>query len=291
MRISVVTPSYNQGEFLGDTIASVRAQRRAPDEFIIVDGGSTDSTASVLARARPVVTRAVSEPDNGQADALNKGVSLATGDVIGWLNSDDCYFPWTLDVVCRTFEENPGAVVVYGDYVKVDAENRLLALRRQPSFDFSIARNGYLTVMQPSAFFKKQAFVQAGGVDTSLRYAMDFDLWLKLAGIGPFVHVREYLSAFRLHGVSKSVSERQFFSAENRRVQARHGLQHAEWLMRLLHRVNQAGAVVRLAREGCWGSRFGREKDERFAAAVKSGADIGALWNSSRQKVADLRRN
>lgn len=286
MDISVITPSYNQGAFLGDTIASVLAQERAADEYIIVDGASTDSTVGVLARARPLVTRVVSEPDGGQAEAINKGVQIASGDVIGWLNSDDCYFPWTLATVQRVFEQNPDAAVVYGDYVKIDASNRLLALRRQPSFNASIARNGYLTVMQPSAFFRRQAFCDVGGVDISLRYAMDYDLWLKLASVGRIVHVREYLSAFRLHEVSKSVAERGNFRAENRLVQARHGLQHAEWKMLVLARVNQVRAAVRMAREGCWGSRLGHDEQEFFAKAVKECSDISGVWKCNQRVVA-----
>jgi hypothetical protein len=198
--------------------------------------------------------------------------------VIGWLNSDDCYFPWTIEAVEKAFTDNPNATVVYGDYVKVNTHNRVLALRRQPSFTFSIALNGYLTVMQPAAFFKRSAFNECGGLDMSLRYAMDYDLWLKLAKLGPLVHVRKYLAAFRVHDNSKSVAERMNFKEENRRVQAKHHARHAEWIMLMLARLNQIRAAARLAREGCWGSRFGRDEEPYFRIAIRERQDVSTLW-------------
>jgi len=215
-RITVVTPTLNQAAYLGETIESVLDQRYPKLEYIVMDGGSTDSTRAVIERYARHLAHWESGPDGGQAEALRKGFGRATGEVLAWLNSDDCYEPGALQTAAEGFLEWPDAVLVYGDYYVVDgAGNR--ELKRKVSFDFSICLYAYLMIPQPSAFWTRDVYEAVGGIDRRLRYSMDYDLFLRIGhGREEHVrHVRRPLSRFRLHDGSKSVAQMRGFAAEN----------------------------------------------------------------------------
>lgn len=210
MKISIVTPSYNQLSFLKETIHSIHSQQVDVEmEHIIVDGGSTDGTVEYLESLGNKV-RWVSERDNGQADAVNKGIRMAGGEIIGWLNSDDVYRPGALQAVVSHFRKNPGCRWVYGRCRIIDIDGteqwkwithyKNLRLRK---FTYSkLLRENFIS--QPAVFFRKDLAEQAGMLNTGLHYTMDYDLWLRFAQLSPAGIINEYLADFRRHGQSKS---------------------------------------------------------------------------------------
>lgn len=240
MKISIITPSYNQGGFIGRTVESVLGQGIEGLEYIVVDGGSTDRTLDIL-RGYGDRIRWTSEPDRGFADAINKGIALASGDVIGWLNSDDLYLPGTLRTVVDYFEEHPECRWLYGRCIIIDKDGRErwkwitryknLSLKR---FSHSkLMRENFIS--QPAVFFRKDLFLEAGPLDLSLNYAIDYDLWLRFSGIAPAHVIYRDLSAFRRHGASKSETgyRRQF--REQYEVAERYNL---TLFNRIIHRFN-----------------------------------------------------
>lgn len=203
---SVVTPSYNQGVFLTDTIASVLRQGFASYEHIVMDGGSTDSTLDIL-RAIPHI-RWKSEPDRGQTHALNKALTEAKGEVIAWINSDDFYLPGTFEAVHEFFTAHPEESVLTGDCLWgwEDSGRLRYVSGQERDFEALIRQwNGHVPGPQPCIFFRRQVLAQTGLGDESLHYGMDYDLWLRMALAG---HVRRHLPTplafYRFHGLSKS---------------------------------------------------------------------------------------
>lgn len=263
-KISIVTPSFNQAEFLERTIASVLSQNYPNIEYIIIDGGSTDGGIEIIRKYEKHLAYWVSEPDKGQSEAINKGFAKSTGEILAWLCSDDFYLPGALFKVADMFKKHPDAALIYGDYIKVDADDRCIALRRQPSFDYRVCLYFYGIVIQPASFFNRKAFFDVGGVDTSLNYVMDYDLIIKLARYGRVLHMSEYLATLRVHPASKTViREKLKLPMESCRIRLRY-LRHAPlpgelFILRWYH---TARIVFRMLREGCLASRFGRDQGD-----------------------------
>ncbi len=209
-KISVITPSYNQGEFIERTILSVLSQDAGVAvEHLVIDGASTDGTRAILDRYAGRI-RYISEPDRGMAEALNKGFAMATGDVIGWLNSDDLYLPGALRKVAAWFGENPETEWLYGNCRMVDAGDRevrrwITAYKKRSARKYSyhklLVEN---FISQPAVFMRAPALKEAGMVDTGLPTAMDYDLWLRLAQRSRPGYLDDDLACFRVHG--KSIS-------------------------------------------------------------------------------------
>ena len=261
---SILIPSRNAVRWIGEAVSSCLRGGCGSAEVIVVDGGSDDGTVEVLKQFHAKLAYWVSEPDRGQSHALNKALAHAHGEIIGWLNADDYYLPGAFEAATRAFDEHPDAVTVYGDYVRVDAEGHPYARRRQPTFDYWDCLFSYLTVQNTAAFFKRSALESVGGWDENLHYALDYDLVLKQAKLGPVVHVRRYLGAFRLHPRSKTATKGQLFLQEARQVRIRHlgcGLGRWGWWWR--HKYHKARVLARMLREGCLGSRLGWDRKDR----------------------------
>jgi glycosyltransferase involved in cell wall biosynthesis len=209
--ISIVTPSYNQAAFLEQTMHSVKGQSYSSLEHIIVDGASMDSSVAILQEysRRPGWQHLtwISEPDRGQSDAVNKGFRMATGEVIGWLNSDDLYEADSLVTVAKVFEENPRVDFVYGDYLIIDETGKTLISKREIDFDWEIMLCGLNYIAQPNVFFRRRVFEELGYLNDSLHFAMDYEFWLRAASHGfLFQHIPSALAACRWHLSAKTVS-------------------------------------------------------------------------------------
>jgi glycosyltransferase involved in cell wall biosynthesis len=208
LKISVVTPSYNQASFLEQTIHSVLDQDYPNLEYIIIDGGSTDGSIDIIRNYETQLAHWVSEKDKGQSDAINKGFRRASGEILAWLNSDDCYLPGTLERVADFFSSHPAVDLVYGDLLLIDGSGKAVGIRRVVPYNYTLALYGLSTVPQPSAFFRRRSLGVVGLLDEELHYQMDTEFFLRFGKRGLNVkHLPVPLAMFRLHAQSKTVSE------------------------------------------------------------------------------------
>lgn len=215
--ISVITPSYNQGEFIGQTIESVLGQDYPKLEYWVIDNESTDETLNVL-RSFEGDPRFhwISEPDRGQSHAINKGLARCQGEIFNWLCSDDCLTPGALRRVADAWRAN-GPSLIYGYTRYIDAEGRDLGRYSKGKPKFSAV----YYMPQPSVFLPQKAVKDVGGVDESFNYTMDIDLWLRLKGMCKAVLLPYDLSLYRLHDTSKTVSQTLGFLRDFERVAIR----------------------------------------------------------------------
>ncbi len=217
--ISVITPSYNQAQFLEATIQSVLAPDNAGVEYLVIDGASTDGSVGIIRQYHDYLAFWVSEPDAGQAAAINKGMRQAQGEIVAWLNSDDTYRPGAIAGALDFLAAHPEVDVVYGDVEFVDSTGQPLGT--MPAWDFNPQLQVCATnlIPQPAAFFRRAIFERVGGLDETLHLALDYDLWVRmvLAG-GRFAHVPQVWATYRLHPASKTQSQAERFVTEVRHV-------------------------------------------------------------------------
>jgi glycosyltransferase involved in cell wall biosynthesis len=272
VKVSVVTPSLDQARFLERTLASVAAQTGAPIEHLVFDGASTDGSVAILERFRPPV-RWVSEKDSGQADAVNKGIAASTGEIIGWLNSDDVYYPGAVARARKYLETHADVDVVYGMANHIDADDHVIEPYPTEPFDFRRLRERAI-ICQPAAFFRRSVVERFGPLDATLRYCMDYEFWLRLAkGGAKFAYLEHRLAGSRLHDETKTIGSRVAVHAEINdmlkrtlgrvprrwlvnyayaKVEAEHGRDSPRMVKKLRAGAATLGAMVR------WGSPFGR---------------------------------
>ena len=210
-KFSIVTPSFNQAHFIEETLRSVSSQQYPALEHIVIDGGSTDGTVEILKRycSTPCWEhlRWISEPDRGQSDAINKGFRMATGNIIGWLNSDDLYAADSFAKVSKAFELNPFVDFIYGDYLIIDETGKTLISKKEIDFDWEIMLCGLNYIAQPNVFFRSRVFKELGYLNESLHYVMDYEFWLRAANHGfRFQHIPSAFAACRWHLGAKTVS-------------------------------------------------------------------------------------
>lgn len=203
--ISIVIPSYNQGQFIGATIDSILAQGIDGIEILVMDGGSKDETVDVLRRYGDQI-QWVSEKDRGQSHAINKGVARARSDIFGYINSDDTYLPGTLAAVLEAFRQHLEADILYGDFNYIDAAGCVLANCRTINFDYDILRYDYNFICQPASFWRRSVIERIGSIAEDLYYLMDYEFYLRAAAAGMrFYHLRQTLANLRLHKECKTV--------------------------------------------------------------------------------------
>lgn len=206
MKVSIITPSYNHGEYIEHTLESVAMQRKnVIIEHMVIDGGSTDNTIKVLKSFSPPV-RWISEKDNGQADAVNKGILSTNGEIIGWLNSDDIYYPGTVETIVKYFEANPEIDLVYGMADHIDQENK--AFESYPTEPWNFKRLQEICyICQPALFFRRRVVEKYGLLDETLNFCMDYEYWLRLGMAGAkFGYLKKKLAGSRLYFENKTLS-------------------------------------------------------------------------------------
>jgi glycosyltransferase involved in cell wall biosynthesis len=223
-KITVVTPSYNRSLYLEDTIRSVLNQDYPNLEYIIIDGGSTDGSVDIIRKYEHYLTYWVSEPDGAMTNALIKGFSRATGDILCWINSDDMLEADALKEVADFFSMNPHARVVTGDAILIDAEGAVIRKQRQLQFVryFYLYDHNYIT--QSSTFWRRELYEKVGGLDPTFNIGMDADLFIRFSEITRLYHQRKFWSRFRVHtgqilDYSHSISFWSRLKAEPRRLQ------------------------------------------------------------------------
>ena len=211
--VSIVTPSYNQAEYLEHTIQSVLGQDYPKIEYILVDGDSTDGSLEIIRKYAGRFAWWVSEPDEGQADAINKGFRHASGEVIAWLNSDDLYLPDAVRQAVQALFENPKAGMVYGNAITVDAKGRPLNQLIFPDWGLEDLVS-FRILCQPAVFMRRNVLEQAGWLNPSYHFMLDHQLWIRMARLAPIVHIPATWAAARQHAFAKNVSQPAGFGRE-----------------------------------------------------------------------------
>jgi glycosyltransferase involved in cell wall biosynthesis len=247
-KVTVVTPSFNHGRYLLRTIRSVLDQQFDGElEFLVRDGGSRDETVSILQSFGERIDW-TSAPDGGQADAVNQGLSRAAGDIIGWLNSDDVYYPGAIAEVCAAFDADPAADLVYGAANHIDEQDQVI--EPYPVEDWNLDRFLYTCYLcQPAVFFRKSVVERFGALDPSFYYAMDYEYWVRLALKGAkFRRVPGTLAGSRFYPTNKTLRGRGGAHAEYNRLMRRHlGRVPDRWLANYAHAVLDGRGIPRTA--------------------------------------------
>jgi glycosyltransferase involved in cell wall biosynthesis len=271
-KITIVMPSYNQVRFLEQAVSSVLAQRKAIHEFFVMDGGSQDGSVDVIRRYAGQLDYWASERDGGQADAVDRGFRQATGDVLYWINSDDILLPGAVECALEAFERT-GAGVVSGWDVVIDEMGRILQVRLPPGQTLFAARWGILHVSQPTCFFRRDLYLDVGGLDRRWHGVLDTDLWLRMLKKAPrWAHMRRLVAAFRLHSGQKGQATLPKILEEHRVLASK----YPEYAMAgpralvgiALYRAGQC-LSGRYVRERVWGRRLrGRDVFEAFGDSL-----------------------
>lgn len=242
MKVSIITPSFNQGQFIERTLQSVALQRETMPadvtlEHVVFDGGSTDSTVDVLRQFKPHVTW-ISEKDNGQTHAVNKGLSATDGEIIGWLNSDDVYYSGAVARVIAFFNAHPQVDVVYGMADHIDLND--IPFETYPSEPWNFERlKDCCFICQPALFFRRKVLERCGVLDESLMYCMDYEFWIRLGKQGVrFAYLEEKLAGSRLYQDNKTLGARIAVHHEINSMFKRHfALVPERWIMNYAHAV------------------------------------------------------
>lgn len=204
-KVSIVMPSFDQGQFLEESICSVLAQDYPLIEFIIVDGGSKDQSVDIIRKYQDHLAWWVSEKDKGHADGLNKGFAHAAGEILAWLNSDDIYFPGAVSEAVAILKEHPEAGMVYGDANLIDDAGKPAGKFAARQTDYRRMLRGSVHIPQATTFFRADLWRQVGPLDLSLFFSFDYDLWVKLARVSELLYVPRLWANFRIHNRGKTL--------------------------------------------------------------------------------------
>jgi glycosyltransferase involved in cell wall biosynthesis len=221
--VSIVTPSFNQVQFLERTIQSVLNQEYENLEYIIVDGGSTDGSQELIRSYENRLANWVSEPDSGQSEAINKGFEIAQGEILAWLNSDDIYFPWTVKGAVEALLSHPEVGMVYGDTDLIDENDNVIGRFNAQQTSYQRLMRGGVYIPQPASFWRARLYRQVGPLDTSLYFAMDYDLWVRFAKTSQILYIPQLWASFRLHGQGKTTVSDDRCWPEMKKVYQREG--------------------------------------------------------------------
>jgi len=221
--VSIVTPSFNQDRYLEDTIRSVLDQDYPALEYFVIDGGSTDGSVGIIKKYADKLTGWVSETDQGQTDAINKGFARSGGEIMAWLNSDDLYHPGAIRSAVEFLQENPDVGLVYGDTDLIDGSGRPIGRFNAQQTSYQRLMRGGVYIPQPAAFWRKELWERSGPLNPSFYFAMDYDLWVRFAKIAPIRYTPQLWASFRIHGDGKTMVSDDRCWPEMRKVYQREG--------------------------------------------------------------------
>jgi len=223
-RISIVTPSLNQAAYLEETVRSVLLQNYPNLEYFIMDGGSTDSSTNIIRRYATHLAHWESALDNGQADAINRGFALATGDIFAWLNSDDTYQPGILKRIAIAFQQHPEVDLIYGEGWYMDAAGQRIRPCKfvRPDFSATYFANKD-PILQQAAFWRKSLWEQVGPLDITLNWVFDWDWFLRANITGKFHYLPHFLANYRVHSAAKTRQQDVRRRIEQRNITVRYG--------------------------------------------------------------------
>lgn len=216
-KISILTPSFNQGHFIEETIISILDQNYSNLEYIIIDGGSTDNTIDIIKKYKKHLSYWISQKDNGQSDAINKGIRYCTGDIFNWINSDDTLLPGTLHYVSEYFQNIPSLIGLSGKCNICSSDMNYIETRGTEYYKTIEKTIVNKVFNQPATFYSMDAIRYSKGVNTSLNFVMDLELWFKIIlkyGLSCFMTTDKVFANFRLHDYSKTVDKESYFSIE-----------------------------------------------------------------------------
>lgn len=242
---SVITPSFNQGQYIERTILSVLNQENATFKYSVFDGGSNDQTLEILRRYSDRLDF-VSEPDGGQAAAVNRGLAAADGDIIAWLNSDDIYYPGAFQAVAEIFERYPEVDFVYGEASHIDPADAVMERYYTEAWNPDRLRD-VCYLCQPAVFFRRRVVDRIGPLNSSLRFCMDYEYWLRAAQAGCiFHHSSAHLAGSRMYPENKTLANRVAVHGElNTMLRQRLGKVPARWLSNYAHAAADARGIER----------------------------------------------
>jgi glycosyltransferase involved in cell wall biosynthesis len=202
--LSVVIPSFNQGMFIERTILSIIRQSYPKLELILMDGGSSDETMAIVEKYKSYFSHIETGPDGGQAAAIKKGFSIASGQYVSWLNSDDTYNEGALLAIGDYLIKNPNTQFIYGNTLIIDADDKIIAFKKSVRFSLLVMKYAFLTVPQMSAFWSRELYNRVGGVDAGLQFCMDYDLFVRMSGVSKPTRINKTIGSFRVHEISKT---------------------------------------------------------------------------------------
>lgn len=218
-RVTVITPCYNRAQFLESTILSVLKQSYPFLQYIVIDGGSTDDSVKIIQKYATNLAYWVSEPDDGQTHAINKGFRVAQGDILTWLNADDLLLPGAISAAVECFKGHPEVGVIYGDCQVVDEAGQLIFERKVCDYNWGVLLYARSMINQPASFFRRSVLEEIGLLDERFSFCMDLEFWARAARQGiVFKMLPVLLASFRLHASSKTAMLRQKMISEHRRI-------------------------------------------------------------------------
>lgn len=255
LRVSIVTPSFNHGEFIEEAILSVLNQDFPNIEYIIIDGGSTDNSVEVIKKYEHQIAHWVSEPDGGQTQAINKGLKIAKGDIFSWLNSDDLLLPGAISAIVECFQQHPEAGFVYGDYHMIDQSGQTLYKRMVSDYDYGVLVYGRSLITQPASFFTRYVLEDIGYLDEQYDFCMDLEFWIRAAAHDIiFQPLRVPIAANRLHRKTKTFTQHAKLIEQHRQIVKKYSnIWGSEWGFKLsnpFHRIR--GVVRRMVQRKDW---------------------------------------
>jgi glycosyltransferase involved in cell wall biosynthesis len=227
--VSVVTPSYNMGRFVEETIRSVLSQDYPRIEYIVMDGGSSDGTLEILEKYKDRL-QFHSQPDQGAADAIHRGFGFSKGEILAWLSADDTYLPGAVSAAVEALARNPEAGVVYGDAWWVDESGKVIDRYPTRPFDPNLLQE-VCFLCQPATFIRREAYEKTGGLNLDLVTCFDYELWMRISRLFPIVKIDRPLATSRMHAGNMTMSRRRVVFSEACQILSKHcGYVPFQWI-------------------------------------------------------------